>query len=96
MLLFVVVVLCQVGAELVVMTNYAYAIVCMTPLTLALSSLAHQPLDAGARHWLTGAVGRGRQARAAMGAGPHGVVERAGRLLAARWDNEATESVRES
>ncbi|MET9794660.1 FUSC family protein [Nocardiopsis alba] len=34
------VVACQVGAELVVMTNYAYAIVCVTPLTLALSALA--------------------------------------------------------
>lgn len=39
--LIAVVVLCQVGAELVVTTNYAYAIVCVTPLTLALSSLAH-------------------------------------------------------
>ncbi|SIO86358.1 FUSC family protein [Nocardiopsis sp. JB363] len=39
--LIIVVVLCQVGAELVVTTNYAYAIVCVTPLTLALSSLAH-------------------------------------------------------
>ncbi|MGW9557520.1 FUSC family protein [Nocardiopsis sp. NPDC055551] len=39
--LIAVVVLCQVGAELLVSTNYAYAIVCVTPLTLALSALAH-------------------------------------------------------
>lgn len=38
--LIAVVVLCQVGAELLVTTNYAYAIVCVTPLTLALSALA--------------------------------------------------------
>ncbi|MCY9783826.1 FUSC family protein [Nocardiopsis sp. EMB25] len=35
----VLIVACQIGAELVVMTNYAYAIVLVTPLTLALSSL---------------------------------------------------------
>lgn len=142
------VVLCQVGAELVVMTNYAYAIVFVTPLTLALSSLAHpgvgtfdlagerlagtvlgalvglvaalvvldrgagrrleravvecealcarlegECLDAGARHRLVGALGRVREARAAMGARPvrSGVLERADRvceragLLSAGW-----------
>ncbi|WP_241480136.1 FUSC family protein [Nocardiopsis halotolerans] len=35
------VVVCQVAAELVVATNYSYAIVFVTPLTLALSGLAH-------------------------------------------------------
>ncbi|WP_116247375.1 FUSC family protein [Nocardiopsis sp. FIRDI 009] len=35
----VLIVVCQVGVELVVMTHYAYAVVLVTPLTLALSSL---------------------------------------------------------
>ncbi len=35
------VVACQMAAELVVTTNYSYAIVFVTPLTLALSGLAH-------------------------------------------------------
>ena len=39
--IIVLVVLCQMAAETVVMTNYSYAIVFVTPLTLALSGLAH-------------------------------------------------------
>ncbi|GAA3740998.1 hypothetical protein HDA32_002551 [Spinactinospora alkalitolerans] len=45
--ILVVIVACQIGAELVVMVNYAFAIVFVTPLTLALTHLTHPaPTDA--------------------------------------------------
>ncbi|WP_017611603.1 FUSC family protein [Nocardiopsis salina] len=51
------VVVLQMAAELVVGTNYSYAIVFVTPLTLALSSLAHPAAAAqdlaGERLWAT-------------------------------------------
>ncbi|MFJ9553625.1 FUSC family protein [Nocardiopsis sp. NPDC101807] len=51
------VVLCQMAAEMVVAANYSYAIVFVTPLTLALSGLAHPagatPDLAAERLWAT-------------------------------------------
>lgn len=52
-----VVVVCQMAAELVVTTNYSYAIVFVTPLTLALSGLTHPGANvqglAAERLWAT-------------------------------------------
>ncbi|GAB3209211.1 FUSC family protein [Marinactinospora endophytica] len=42
--LLAVIVLCQLGAELLILTNYAFAILFATPLTLAITQLAH-PAD---------------------------------------------------